>query len=115
MLAKKNRLNKEKDINYVLRAGRRNSNPLFSASCHFSKGDEKRFVFLVSKKVSNRTTKRNLVKRRMRNICAKLLPRCRRGVSCLFIARPKSLSADYSQLENEMLKSLRDLGALDGR
>jgi len=112
MLSKKNRLNKEKDINYVLRLGRRSSNPLFSASCIFLKGDEKRFGFLVSKKVSNRTTKRNLVKRRMRNVCAKLLFQCRPGISCLFIARPKSLAASYDLLEKEMVKSLSGLGAL---
>lgn len=112
MLPKRYRLNLEKDINFVLKSGRRASSPLFALCCVSTEGDQrKRFGFLVSKKVSNKAAGRNLVKRRMRQIVAKNLPACQPGTACVFLARPKSLTADYASLEAEILRSMRALGA----
>ena len=113
MLPKHYRLNLEDEINFVLKKGRRASTPFFAVSCVFVKGDEgKRFGFLVSKKVSNKTTARNLIKRRMRAVVAKNLSTCRAGTRCIFIARPQSLGADYVRLESEMLRSMKTLGIM---
>lgn len=116
MLPRHHRLNLEKEINFVLKTGRRANSPLFALSCVFSlKDQEKRFGFLVSKKVSNKTTDRNLVKRRLRQIVAKNLSACSPGVACVFLARPKSLGADYAELQAEVLRGLKTLGVLKNR
>lgn len=113
MLPKEHRLNQEQDINRVMRTGKRVSCAYFLLACIlFSENKQKRFGFLVSKKVSGKTTQRNLVKRRMRQIVSKQLKLCRPGIACVFIARQKILEAGYAALEEQMEHKLRSLGIL---
>jgi ribonuclease P protein component len=113
MLPKKHRLNLEKEINFVRKFGRRISSPFFVLSCVVNPKDQRiRFGFLVSKKVSNKTTDRNLVKRRLRQIVANNLSACSPGVACVLSARPESLTADYEALQTAVLTSFKTLGIL---
>ena len=65
-----------------------------------------RFGFVVSKKVSNKTTVRNLVKRRLRYAIAKHLRAIKPGFDCVFLAKPKLAREDYAVLEREVLALL---------
>ncbi len=68
MLSKENRLRKEKDIVRVLKHGRRIYSPLLRFSVLKTSAEFSRCAVVVSTKVAKRSTARNLLKRRIREI-----------------------------------------------
>jgi ribonuclease P protein component len=64
--------------------------------------DTPRIGFVVSTKVAKRAVVRNLVKRRMREIVRKALPRLIGGVDIAFMARSESVGMTYAELERSM-------------
>ena len=68
MLPKINRLTKKKDIDLVFKKGRSFKNDFLVFKTMKNHLKESRFCFIVSKKVSNKATVRNKVKRRLRSI-----------------------------------------------
>lgn len=68
-----------------------------------------RFGFIVSKKVSNRSNQRNLVRRRLRELIrTEVLPQHPQWldtyIAVVCIARPAILTAQYAQLKTHMLR-----------
>lgn len=112
MLPKAFRLNSQQDISKVLKIGRRKTSHFFVAISLSQETQKIRFGFLISKKVSNQATKRNLARRRLRHIVAGLIFRCRPGLDCLLVARPPILTADYQILQKEVSRVLTSLGCL---
>ncbi|OGZ66504.1 MAG: ribonuclease P protein component [Candidatus Staskawiczbacteria bacterium RIFCSPHIGHO2_02_FULL_43_16] len=68
MLPKQNRLTKKKDFDAVFGAGKSIKGNFLIAKVLDSNLPESRFGFIVSKKVSNKATVRNKVKRQLRSI-----------------------------------------------
>ena len=103
MLPKIYRLHLKKDITLVLKKGRRFSGKFTTLFCFSNGKNISRFGFVVSKKISKKTTRRNLIKRRLRSVVYKSLPKARKGYDYLFLAKPAALNKKYSELENEVL------------
>ncbi|MBI4054211.1 MAG: ribonuclease P protein component [Candidatus Doudnabacteria bacterium] len=101
MLPKTNRLNKEREIIQVLRTGNRKSGRLLTAVSAASLKPYPRIGFLVSKKVSNKTNQRNLVKRRLRYIVAQFLASLNPATNSLLIARTGANLVPFSELKRE--------------
>ena len=106
MLPPNHRLNQEKDVSRVLRRGSRISSSNFIFLYLPNNQKSSRFTFLVSKRVSNKANKRNLIKRRLRHIIGKNLKKIVGGRDCVLIAKKTILFENYHDLEEEIKKAL---------
>jgi ribonuclease P protein component len=112
MISNPHRLHLEKDILAVMRKGRRYSGEFATLFCLPNRKKISRFGFVVSKKISNKTTRRNQVKRRMRAAASKIRGMTRVGYDCLLIAKPKILGWDYQCTEQEITILFNKAGIL---
>lgn len=88
MLAKTNRLKKERDFGKILRSGKKFREDFLLLRVSKNDIDKVRFGISVSKKVSKKATLRNKLKRRLASLLAIYLPRIRKGTDLLFITLP---------------------------
>lgn len=107
MFARACRLAKEKDIEKVFRNGRSASSPnLFLRFCpnHLLKT---RITVVAGLKVHKKAVKRNLIKRRLREVLrlnyAKITP----GFDLVLVAKAGAVGKEYKELEQETLWLLR--------
>ncbi len=102
MLPKKNRLKKEKDFKKVLREGKGlKSRSLFLKVLGKSEGAT-RFGFVVSKKVSNKASDRNKIKRWLRETVRPLLSEIKEPVDGVIIAFPESKNKSFEEINKEV-------------
>jgi len=64
--------------------------------------DISRFAFVISTKVDKRATKRNLVKRQLREIVRLRLKKIKPGFDLVFIAQKGIIEKDYKELEKQV-------------
>ena len=105
MLKKINRLQKEKDIEKVLRRGKAEKEGLLVLKRLKSDTEKTRFGFLISKKVSKKAIERNKIKRRLRELVKDNLQELRQGTDNLLIALPGVEKKDFKQTK-EMINKL---------
>lgn len=86
MLPKSNRL-PSSDIRTVMRRGKRIANAYMQCVFLPNRGNAPRFAFVVSTQVDKRATKRNRIKRLMREAVHRLLPQIRGSIDAILIAR----------------------------
>ena len=103
MLEKKLRVNIDSEISYVLKKGKRVTTDELSLLYLPNRRNFSRFGFIVSKKVSNKTTQRNLVKRRMRYVAGNIRHKVAPGFDYILIARPKIKSLDFAKLQEKII------------
>jgi len=72
-----------------------------------------RFAFVVSTKVDKRAIKRNLIKRRLREIIRLRLKKIRPGYDILLIAKKEILDLKYDELEKEVEMLLKKMKLLE--
>ena len=107
MLPRQFRLSRERDINAVLRRGKRVMG-LYATLRTFPHTYAKpRIGFIVSRKVHNKPTSRNLVKRRMRGIVSAEVMTLQPGYDYLFTAHPKAVAASYEELRSDIIELFR--------
>ena len=104
MLKKANRLTKSKEIAEVLKKGKAAYWPILMVK--FLKNDlpYSRYAIIVSNKVSKRANKRNLIKRRIREIMRLAMSQVKKGYDAVIIASPKIINKQgkvikYQELE----------------
>lgn len=71
-----------------------------------------RFGVVVGIKVHKRAVKRNLVKRRIREILRTHLLEIKPGYDVMVMTQPKSVMTEYAELEAQVLSCLKKLGLL---
>lgn len=99
MLSQKFRLNKEKDINLVLRRGQKYYSQLFSVAFLPNTKENPRFCFIVSNRVSKKATVRNRIKRLMRESIKKFLLKRDKNYDIVISVRQKTNIADLNLVE----------------
>ncbi len=119
MLDKKNRLKKMKDIEILMKNGRFFGGKLLTLKVWVI--DEKKFPireykksdlligFTVGKKICKSAVKRNLYKRKMREVVRLLLKenKLRAGSLMMFIAKSDILNKDYKEIEQDIVFILK--------
>jgi len=105
MFPKDKRLKKEKDFKKIYRYGRRAHGDFFIL--HFLKsGDEKsRFAVVISNKVVKKATKRNALKRKVREILKSELPKSH--FDFVFILK-KDPGLEFSELKKKIAGLLNE-------
>jgi ribonuclease P protein component len=92
---------KKKDFQIILKHGRRKSGAFLVSYTYPS--EKKRLGVVVSKKVSRLATKRNKIKRWLREASRDLL---KDGFSVILISRPGILNHSWQQIKEEVKKHL---------
>ncbi len=105
MLAKINRLKKNKDIQKVFEKGRIFKQDLLILKILSNDLNESRFTFVVSKKFSKKAVTRNKIKRKLREIVYLNLKKIQKGVDVIIIASPGLELKDFKEIK-EMISKL---------
>lgn len=92
---------KKKDFQLILKQGRRRSGTFLVSYIHPSQ--QKRLGVVVSKKVARLATKRNKIKRWLREAGRDLL---KDGFSVILIARPNIIDRSWLEVKEEVKKLL---------
>ena len=71
-------------------------------------GEEKRYSFVVSKKISKKAVIRNLIKRRARHVIKNNLTSIKTGYAIVFFFNKKEVvGLSFNQIEQDILKVLK--------
>ena len=100
MLSKINRLTKKKDFEAVFKKGKSVKNSFLIFKILNNNLKENRFGFIVSKKISNKATIRNKIKRRLRAIIAKELGGIKNYKDIIIIALPGIEKKEFSEIQS---------------
>lgn len=112
MLTRKHRLTKQKDFDNVFKRGHSFFVKEVGIKVARNDLDCSRFGFVVSNKVSKKATVRNEIKRRLREVVRLALPEIREGIDGVVVARPGIGELDYREIEERVIKCLRNLRLL---
>lgn len=102
MLKRVNRLKKRYQFNYVYKAGEHFSGRAMVLYKTSSKTKDIKVGFAVTKKIGH-ATKRNLVRRRLREIVKKQLPNLKQNYNIIVVAKESITDFDFSYLEKEFV------------
>ncbi|GEA14462.1 hypothetical protein E308F_07040 [Moorella sp. E308F] len=102
MLTAGRRIVKARDFHRVYRQGRKISGKILKMYYAPNICGQTRFGFSISKKVG-KAVKRNLLKRRLREICRKHLTSFQPGLDVVLVARENAVQSSYNELEQEVL------------
>ena len=114
MLAKNNRLKKTKEIERVVKEGRkivsRNFLVYFLSENTYS---YPRFAFSVSKKVAKKAVLRNKIKRWLREITRKeIIPTLKINADFLVVAKKEIIEANYQIIEKELKETFKKINQI---
>ena len=96
MLPATHRLRSDEDFKRLMQRGRRYFSRALVARVLATKEPVTRVGFVVSAKVAKKAVLRNSIKRRLREIVRKELPRIRAGYDVALIAKNEAARYDYS-------------------
>ncbi len=116
MLPPHSRLRRSADIGLVRQQGQRWRHPLLVLFVYTQPPDKastSRFAVAVGRHIG-RATRRNLIKRRVREIVRQRLGRLRPGYDCLIVVRAGAVAASYDELETALSQLLTRSGMING-
>lgn len=113
MLPKEYRLSKKKDFQLVFKRGESLKEGGFILNfLKLEKGKDLKFGFIVSSKVHKKATRRNKLKRRMREAIRRNLFKVKRGYFFVFVALPQAIQYDFATIEKQLLLLLEKANAI---
>ena len=105
MLAKELILKKRKDFELVMKEGKMHQTPLFGLLVYISEEvKDRKFGFLISKKVSKRAVDRNRIKRLLAEAVRKNIDVFSKKAWMVFLAKKTLIDLKYEEVEKEILK-----------
>lgn len=110
MLAKINRLTKDKDFNNVFNNGRSSYNKIIGVKAVANERESSRLGILVGSKVSKKAVERNKIKRQIRGIIRLQINKIKSGYDVVIITFPSILGKDYQEIDKSMNKHFKKLG-----
>ncbi|MBI2099575.1 ribonuclease P protein component [Candidatus Uhrbacteria bacterium] len=107
-----NRLRKSREIEEVFKRGRYLATPIAIFRFRPNKLPLTRLAIICGTKVHKRATKRNLIKRRLREALRAELPGIKRGFDIVVSARSAALLADFPEIKAEVRTALKRMNLL---
>ncbi len=83
-----------------------NYSPIFGWLSLENNDDQKKFGFVISKKISKRAVDRNKIKRRLAESIKKHLNDFEKGIRIVFLAKKEILNKNIKEIEEEISKIL---------
>ncbi len=112
MLPRKHRLTTDTDVTRVLRKGRAVFTNLIKVRALAGGTSVPRAAVIVGLKVHKRSTKRNLIKRRLRVALQKFFPDFKTVVDLVIVAEPESVGRDQKTLSAALEYCLKKLSVI---
>lgn len=110
MLSRQYRLQKDKDFELVFKEGKIFSSKFLFLKLRKNNLKDSRFGFILSKKISKKSTVRNKIKRKLREIIRKDLDKIRAGFDVVIVVKPEIISKNYRDMSIEIEKLLGKAG-----
>lgn len=106
MLARKNRVVSADDYRATVRSGRKSGSRFVTVYVRSpGSSSQSRFGFIVSKSIGN-AVQRNLMRRRLKSVCAGILGTVPSGVDFVIRLLPGAAQAPWANLEQEITGTL---------
>jgi len=102
MLAKKYKLSREKDIQYVLKKGKIYFSRFFNLKLAKNNMNKPRFCIIISTSISKKAVVRNRVKRQIRAIIYNNLPNIKENYDFIVLIKPIAVLATFEELQKTM-------------
>lgn len=102
MLKRENRIRLKKEFTEVKNKGRILYSPLFGFLTYKENDDQKKFGFIVSKKISKRAVDRNKIRRILSEVVRENLERFENGTRIIFLTKKEILGKKYDEVEKEI-------------
>ena len=112
MLKKINRVSKRKEVEELRKERVFYQSPIFGMLMLDKKDEEKRFLMVISKRISKKAVVRNKLKRQMTEVIRLKLAKIRPGVRVGFLVRGKILEYKWEGIKAEMEKALVKTGVM---
>lgn len=107
MLKRENRIRLKKEFAEIKNKGRVLYSPLFGFLTHKENDDQKKFGFIVSKKISKKAVDRNKIRRILSELIRKNLEKFENGTRVIFLTKKEILGKKMKEIEKEVDKFLR--------
>lgn len=107
MLKKINRISSRKEFLEIKNKGVMNYSPIFGWLNLNLDDDQKKFGFVISKKISKRAVDRNKIKRRLAEVIKKYLDSFEKGIRIVFFVKKEVLNKNIKEIEEEIKKCLK--------
>lgn len=112
MLKKANRLKKRYQFNYVYKQGSHFFGKAMILYVSTSKTKNIKVGFAVTKKIGH-ATKRNLIRRRLREIVYKAVPNLKQNHNIIVVAKDNIFDFSFAELENDFTKLINKADLLN--
>lgn len=112
MSPKINRLTKKKDFDLAFKKGESIKNDFLLFKIAPNHLPQSRFGFIVSKKVSNKATVRNKIKRRLRAVALRELPNIKSSADIIVIALPGTQKKEFPEIKEALTYFFSKLRAM---
>ena len=109
MLPAKYRLKQEKDFSLLARSKKSAFSKALSMKMRENALPHSRFGVVVGLKVHKKAVRRNLLKRRIREILRSHLEEIKPGYDVMVLTQAKALEDEYAELETQLLSCLKKL------
>ena len=107
MLKRENRIRLKKEFTEVKNKGRILYSPLFGFLTYKENDDQKKFGFIVSKKISKRAVDRNKIRRILSEVVRKNLEKFKDGTRIIFLTKKEILDKKYNEIEKEVERFIK--------
>lgn len=108
MLASKYRLSKDKDFEKIKKEGKLIQSTSFGAQVLEKHGENSRFAFIVSNKISNQAVQRNRIKRAMREAIRYQMHIIKNGYDIIFLPKKSIARISTEEIMREMQQFVKD-------
>lgn len=112
MLFRKNRLNRKKDFERVIKNGKGKKDRYLAIKFLENGLDYSRIGFVISRKIVKKATRRNLIKRRLRECFRKILPETKKGLDIVIFSLEGIDKLDFSQIKDNLENILQESNLL---
>lgn len=112
MLPKLYRLKSEKDFARLAKSKRSAYGKVLGVKVRENALPHSRFGIVIGLKVSKKAVRRNLLRRRLREILRKRLPELKPGLDVMVLVRKEALEADLPRLEEDIDRCFRKAGLI---
>lgn len=109
MLARQNRIVKQKDFEKIFKQGRSYYTKLLGVKMLANQLELNRFGIVISTKISKKATERNRLKRQIRQVARELDKKLKPGLDLVIITLPGFLNQEYTAIKGELEKVFKGL------
>ena len=107
MLKRENRIRLRKEFAEIKNKGKILYSPLFGFLTYKENDDQKKFGFIVSKKISKKAVDRNKIRRILSEVVRENLEKFENGTRIIFLTKKEILGKKMKEIEKEVEKFMK--------